>query len=237
MDVSHSDGIGISFDRKSMPTDQTMDAARKTLQTGSPQQLKKLHRGVLEELCRESGLRFAGTHAKLLERLLQLVRSSSLKGVSPSDRHFKRLDKGWHDEGNSIAQSKDNEPLMQEAVKVDRSTTPVPPLASSIDPGAIDTSGPNSATSTEATMTEEKEAHHMYETAAKTTILKRKKAFLILMCVLRLSSGPKRSHHDYEEMNKENLINLIQESVRAFKVFNSVYAMRILSAQEGRPHR
>ena len=113
---------------------------------------------------------------------------------------------------------------MQDTVKVDHSTAPAPPVASSKDPGAIDTSNPDSATSTEATMTEEKEAHHMYETAAKTTILKRKKAFLILMCVLRLSStsGPKRSHRDYEELNKESLINLIQESVRAFKDFNSI---------------
>ena len=62
---------------------------------------------------------------------------------------------------------------MQEAVKVDRSTTPVPLVASSKDPGAIDASGPDSATSTGAAMTEEKEAHHMYETAANlTTLLK-----------------------------------------------------------------
>lgn len=109
----------------------------------------------------------------------------ALKGVSKSNCLHKRVDKGWFDtEGKSTAQPKVDESVTQEAVKMDCPTTSPSPPAPSIAAGAPDTLDPDLANSTEAAMTEEQEAHHLYETAAKTTILKKRKAFLVLMCVL-----------------------------------------------------
>lgn len=73
MSAGLADGDGISFDHKNMPGEDEMMAGRDILRHHSATTLKALNLNILVELCRESGLRYAGTKAQLSKALLAYV--------------------------------------------------------------------------------------------------------------------------------------------------------------------
>jgi hypothetical protein len=74
MSVEFEDGEGISFENKNMPGQREMKAAWVTLRIGTAPALKKLRRNILQELCRDAGLRFSGTQTQLWNKLIAYVR-------------------------------------------------------------------------------------------------------------------------------------------------------------------
>lgn len=76
MSVEFADGEGISYETKNVPGEREMASAWMTLRVGPVSEVRKLRRDVVRELCRDAGLRFAGTQPQLANKLIAYVRTT-----------------------------------------------------------------------------------------------------------------------------------------------------------------
>lgn len=205
MSVKLEDGEGISFETKDIGTEKATTSWQ-ILRTGSVSQLRKLQRDVLVHLCRQVGLRFAGTQTQLFKRLelyvCILLLSSSVRFLS--SQFIQRVKAGWFNaQGELIKSPTCTESTSHAEISGTANVTSLP-AAKSTPSGPVQTSFVEK---------DDQMANNLYDNATSKTVARQNKKVIINICHLRLSPITQKSSQKYSEMTKDQLCALIEVSV------------------------
>jgi hypothetical protein len=193
MDVRFHDGPGKSFDKaKNPPTDDEMREAHKTLQAGTATALRKLRKDVLRQLCCETqSMRFAYKKKRLVENLLEYVRSFVVI-LSTSSIHspLQRIQRGWYTtEGRVIVPGDDSQ--------------------------VVDATPPAQSKQTKGPKVDLTRATAILETRGSKNSLKTlRKAALVVLCAVKLQHAAK---YDYNKDTVDTLVSRLTDWVCSFR--------------------